>query len=175
MTVKETKILYIQSPKISSEIPLIRATDEDSWTYEELVKIYPSQFTINMRPSIFFDPATTKEVYLSFLEFSSKNSLYVNDDGTFEYRYTNIFVNCSLSNSTTLYNGGYSNMIENISVNEERNLHFINHIPIRLDISTSTIGTILSHVEFWLTDDNNSKIDINTQWRCKLLLEIIQD
>ena len=155
MTTTMERILHVQSSKVGDD--------------------YPTEFTITMEPGIHFDKHTTLAVYISLLEFSCLNTL-VGGASVAEYTHTNIFVNCSLSNNTASFNGKPSNVLDNVVVvDEQAVIKHVNYNPIRLNASASTIGTTLSQINFWLTDDNNNKIDINTQWRAKVLLEIVEE
>lgn len=133
-----------------------------------------TEFTIDLEPAIHFDRHTTLAVYISLLEFSCYNSL-LSEEPDKNIVTPNIFVNCSLSNSTTSFNGKPSNVLENITVDESTVIKHVNYNPIRLNVSSSTIGTVLSHITFWITNDNNNKIELRTPWRAKLLLEIIEE
>ena len=135
---------------------------------------FHSEFTIDLEPAIHFDRHTTLAVYISLLEFSCYNNMLSNEaDRTILT--SNLFVNCSLSNSTASFNGKPSNVLENITVDASMVIKHINYNPIRLNVSSSTIGTVLSHITFWITDNNNNKIELGTPWRAKLLLEIIEE
>jgi hypothetical protein len=158
MTSTLERILHVQSPSIGP-LPILT---------------FPTQFTIDLEPALHIDKHTTLAVYISLLEFSCKN-LLITAGSTPTITHPNIFVNCSLSNSTVSFNGKPSNVLDNITVDEASVIKHVNYNPIRLNISSSTIGTVLSHITFWITDDNNDKIELRTPWRAKLLLEIIEE
>lgn len=128
-----------------------------------------SFFEISLEPAIYID-RNRINVFLSCLEIVFNNKLY--DDTTNTTAMPYIFVNCSLSNTTSSLNGKPTNIVECITITDERIIRHVNVNPIPVDCST-VIGSVVDKLSFWLTDPNNNIIALpDLYWRGKMLLTI---
>lgn len=83
------------------------------------------------------------------------------------------YIHCTLSNSTSTFNGKPSNIIDSMPLGNEDHIVLNPTIPLRVDCS-SIIGSIVDNVSFWLADEDHNVISLNGEsWSGKFLLEII--